>query len=93
MTGSGRFIVDAGTGTQGAAIHYADFLKGDISFDVNVPTAPGGDDRYFGVAASSNLSYIRFAISLGLTCQTSNGNNNDKFLCYHMGSKLDGGKR
>jgi hypothetical protein len=67
-------VVDAGTGTDGSAIHYADFLKGDISFNVNVPSAPGGgDNRIIGVSSPNTLAYIRFAISGTLTCQTSDG--------------------
>lgn len=75
VTGAGRFIVDAGAGTDGAAVHYADFLKGDISFNINVPAAPAaGDSRYFGVSAPSGAVYIRFAIAGGtFTCQTSDG--------------------
>ena len=45
VTGSGRMVVDAGTGIAGIAVHYADFLKGDISFNINVPTAPAAGDR------------------------------------------------
>jgi hypothetical protein len=69
----GRLFIDNGVGIAGTAVHYADFLKGDISFNVNVPAAPnaGGDVRLFGVSASS--SYIRFSIGTTLTCQTSNG--------------------
>jgi len=74
VTGNGRMVVDAGTGTDGIAVHYADFLKGDISFDVNVPSAPaGGDSRLFGVSAPGATAYIRFSIGADLTCQTSDG--------------------
>lgn len=73
---SGRIQVDQATGVGGEAIHYADILKGDISFNVNVPIAPiaNGDARYFGVSAPNTSAYIRFAIASGtLTCQTSDG--------------------
>lgn len=74
VAGSGRIVVDAGTGIPGSAIHYADFLKGDISFNINVPSAPAaGDIRYFGISAPNTSAYIRFAIGASLTCQTSDG--------------------
>lgn len=74
VTGSGRMVVDAGTGIAGIAVHYADFLKGDISFNINVPTAPAaGDARYFGVSAPSTIAYIRFFVGADLYCQTSDG--------------------
>lgn len=73
VTGTGRFVVDAGVGTTGAAIHYADFLKGDISFNVNIDSiSADGDLRRFGVATPSSSNYIYFEISNGsLTCRTS----------------------
>ena len=74
VAGSGRIVVDAGVGIAGSAIHYADFLKGDISFNINVPSAPAaGDARLFGVSAPNTLAYIRFSIDDALTFQTSNG--------------------
>lgn len=71
LAAAGRLVVDVGTGTPGYAIHYADFLKGDFSFDVNIASAPGGDFRSFGMTSAS--SYIKFSISGSLTCQTSDG--------------------
>lgn len=69
----GRLIVDT-TAEEGAAVHYADFLKGDISFNVNVPAAPGaGAARLFGVSSLNTVAYIRFSIDDALTCQTSDG--------------------
>lgn len=69
----GRLLIDSG-GDSGAVIHYADFLKGDISFSVNVPDVPGANDgRFFGLSDASGLSYIRFQIGEILTCATSNG--------------------
>lgn len=69
----GRLIVDT-TADAGAAVHYADFLKGDISFNVNVPAAPGaGAARLFGIAALNTVAHIRFSIDDALTCQTSDG--------------------
>ena len=71
---SGRLVVDGGVGIAGEIIHYADFLKGDISFNVNVPSAPAaGDSRLFGVSAPNTVAYIRFSIDDTLTCQTSDG--------------------
>ena len=47
---AGRLVVDSGSGT-GSAIHYVDLQKGEVIFDVNVPTAPGNDSyRVFGVS-------------------------------------------
>lgn len=74
VSGSGRIVVDAGTGIAGSAIHYADFLKGDISFNINIPTTPAaGDSRLFGVSAPNTSAYIRFSIDDALTFQTSDG--------------------
>lgn len=74
VAGSGRIVVDAGTGIPGSAIHYADFLKGDISFNINIPSAPAaGDTRYFGVSAPNTSAYIRFAVGASMTFQTSDG--------------------
>ena len=71
---SGRLVVDGGVGIAGEIIHYADFLKGDISFNVNVPSTPAaGDSRLFGVSAPNTVAYIRFSIDDTLTCQTSDG--------------------
>lgn len=73
---AGRLTVDTGVGIAGATVHYADFLKGDISFNVNVPSAPAeGDARLFGVAALNTVAYIRFSVGADLTCQASDGVN------------------
>lgn len=71
-----RLAVDTGDGDTGSIIHYIDFLKGEIIFDVNIPVAPGLDAaRFFGAAAvSSNLS-IGFSIGSTLNCKTVNGSN------------------
>jgi len=60
---SGRLVFDNGTGVTGAAVHYVDFTKGDISFNVNIPNVPdGGDIRAFGVSSPDGTSYVRFSI-------------------------------
>lgn len=65
----GRLSVDSGS-----AIHYADLLKGDISFNVNVPTAPGvAESRSFGLYAPNTSAYILFSIGSTLVCTTSDG--------------------
>lgn len=70
---SGRLLVDGGEDV-GSAIHYGDITKGDISFNISVPTAPGGNaTRLFGVAAPSIGAYIRFSFGTTLTAQCSNG--------------------
>jgi hypothetical protein len=71
---AGRLVMDTTVGIAGAAVHYADFLKGDISFNLNIPTTPvSGDTRFIGVASPTSVSYVRFAIGPTLTCQVSNG--------------------
>lgn len=73
IVAGGRLSVDNGA-DAGSAIHYADFVKGDISFNVNVPSAPGAlASRVFGVSAPNTAAYIRFVIDDALTCQTSDG--------------------
>jgi hypothetical protein len=74
---TGRLVFDNGTGVTGSAVHYADFVKGDVTFNVNVPTVPaGGDLRLFGVATPNETSYIRFSVGTTGTffyAQASNG--------------------
>jgi hypothetical protein len=72
----GRISVDNEAGLPGSAVHYADFLKGDISFDVNVPLAPvEGVTRKFGVSAPNTSAYIRFSLTDSFNCETSDGIN------------------
>ena len=74
IAAGGRISVDNAGGSAGSVVHYADFLKGDISFNVNVPAAPGAAaSRLFGVSAPNTAAYIRFSIDDALTCQTSDG--------------------
>lgn len=71
---NGRLSIDNQAGLSGSTVHYVDFLKGDISFNVNVPESPtGGADRSFGVAALNSGAYIRFTLGSTLTCDTSDG--------------------
>lgn len=73
---NGRLSVDNAVGLAGECIHYVDFLKGDISFDVNVPAAPvEGTTRRFGVSAPNTSAYIRFSIGSTFQCQVSDGTN------------------
>lgn len=54
--------------------HYADLLKGEISFNVNVPDAPGGNDgRLFGVRNLASGAFILFSIGGFLSGTTCNG--------------------
>jgi len=70
----GRLSIDNEAGVAGSAIHYADFVKGDISFDVNVPVAPvEGTYRIFGVSTPDATAYIRFAIGSELQCEVREG--------------------
>lgn len=72
VVAGGRLSVDNGS-DAGSAVHYADFLKGDISFNVN-SSAPGANTGHvFGVSAPNTSAYIRFSIAGTLTCQTSDG--------------------
>lgn len=73
IVAGGRLVVDNQTGDVGSTVHYADVLKGEISFNVNSPTAPGADIAHiFGVASLNTTSYIRFSIAGTLTCQVAN---------------------
>lgn len=70
----GRLVIDNGSGIDASTIHYADFCKGDVSFNINIPSTPaGGDSRYFGVSAPNTSAYIRFYVGSDLYCQTSDG--------------------
>lgn len=80
ITGGGRLQFDpTGTGESGTAIHYADILKGDIDFDVNIPAVPGTvNSAIFGLYSPNTLAYIVFTIGGGgMTCDTSNGITSD----------------
>lgn len=69
IVAGGRLSVDSGS-----AIHYGDILKGDISFNVNVPVAPGvNESRSFGLMAPNQSAYILFNIGSALICRTSDG--------------------
>jgi hypothetical protein len=71
---NGRIQVGAGTGVAGAAVSYTDITKGDVSFDINVGTAPNvAFARYFGLSNASATQYVRFKIGENMTCQTSDG--------------------
>ena len=72
----GRLSIDNEAGVAGSAIHYVDFVKGDISFDVNVPVAPvEGTYRIFGVSTPDATAYIRFAIGSELNCEVCDEGN------------------
>lgn len=75
-SGDGRLSVDNAAGIAGSCIHYVDFVKGDISFNVNVPTAPAeGVTRMFGVSAPNTSLFIRFSVGSTFQCQVSDGTN------------------
>lgn len=70
----GRISVDNLVSIEGSAIHYADFVKGDVIFDVNIPVAPvAGVNRIVGLSSPNSSSYIRFNFDTSLTCETSDG--------------------
>jgi len=72
VVGGGRISVDNGTGIAGEAIHYIDFTKGDISFDVIIPTSPAaGNSRLFGLSSLNSNDFIVFSIDDALTCKVS----------------------
>jgi len=78
LVGGGRLAIDTQTGSAGSAIHYADILKGDISFNVNIPADPASvaASRQFGVYAPNTAAYVLFSVRNGaLYCETSDGIN------------------
>lgn len=57
-------------------IHYADVVKGDFTFNLNVPDSPGGNDgRIIGLYQPNRQAYIVFTIGDTLTGDASNGTN------------------
>lgn len=73
---NGRLIIDTINGNAGSAVHYADIQKGDISFNLNIPSAPGADaGRFVGLQALNQAAYVRFSFGSVLTAQTSDGVN------------------
>jgi hypothetical protein len=70
-----RLSVDNAAGIAGSAIHYVDFVKGEMIFNVNVPAAPSasGDTREFGASSPNSLAYVLFSFGDTLTCKTSDG--------------------
>jgi len=60
---------------QNAAIlHYADILRADTTFGLNIPAPASGDDRKVGLIQYNKNAYIYFKISNDvLTAETSNG--------------------
>lgn len=72
----GRISVDNQSGVAGSAIHYADFVKGEVSFNVNVPVAPTeGIVRMFGLSAPNKGAHIYFKLTDSFNCETSDGTN------------------
>lgn len=46
-----------------AMVHYADVVKGDFNFNLNIPDAPGGDDgRIIGLYQPASLAFAVFTI-------------------------------
>jgi len=69
VIGAGRLKVDSG-----AIIGYGDITKGDITMNINVPTAPGADaSRVFGLYQPSRAAFIVFTIDDNLTVSISDG--------------------
>ena len=62
VLGTGRLQVDpGGTGQGGAAIHYADILKGDVNFSVCFQGAPGSDNNsIIGLYNPNRGSFVVF---------------------------------
>lgn len=71
-----RLSIDNAAGIGAETIHYVDFIKGEVTFDVNVPTAPTtGTHRSVGLSSPNTSAYILFSFSDTLTCKTSDGTN------------------
>jgi hypothetical protein len=69
-----RLSVDNSVGIGASAIHYVDFVKGEVTFDVNVPTAPTeGTNREFGMSSPNTSAYILFSLGSTFNCKTSDG--------------------
>ena len=69
-----RLTLDNQAGIGAAIIHYVDFVKGEMVFDVNVPTVPtAGTNRSFGASRPNTSAYILFSLGATLTCITSDG--------------------
>ncbi len=60
---------------QAAAIHYGDCVKGDYTFEVNVPNSPeGGESRRWGLYSPNRGAYAWFSIEgEQLLAQVSDG--------------------
>ena len=69
-----RLSVDNAAGIGASTIHYVDFVKGEMVFDINVPTVPtAGTSREFGASSPNTSAYILFSFGSTLTCKTSDG--------------------
>lgn len=69
-----RLSIDNSAGIGASTIHYVDFVKGEMVFDVNVPTAPTtGTNREFGAMAPNTSAYILFSFGATLTAKCSDG--------------------
>jgi hypothetical protein len=69
-----RLSIDNSAGIGASAIHYVDFVKGEVVFDVNVPTAPTpGTSRSFGASSPNTSSYVLFSFGATLTATCSDG--------------------
>ena len=92
VLGTGRLQVDPnGSGQGGAAIHYADILKGDVSFSVNWQGAPGTDNQSIvGLYNINSGAYVVFTMGATLTCDTSNGTTADHSTAIPWNSDWSG---
>lgn len=61
--------------TSGAISHYADILKGDITFNLKAPSDPTDMNCLIGLYQPSSGAFIVFDFSGGLTASVSNGTN------------------
>lgn len=69
---SGRMNV--GIGGDGIVAHYADIMRGDISFNVNTAAPAGLQVKFVGLASDNTpLSKVGFAMTNTLVCVTSDG--------------------
>ena len=79
------------TVNHGVAVHNGDILRGEITFSVNIPDAPGGDDsRLFGLYQPGRSAYMVFAVGANLTVQTSDGTTTDSSSTIPWDSAWEG---
>lgn len=94
ITGSDPTVVDGTLWMQlGTEIaHYADFVKGDITMRITIPSAPGagGGTRRYGVYALSADAYLLFSFGGTLTVIASDGVTTSTSEAINWDSSLNG---